>query len=123
MNASELIDKQIAELPDWRGKSMSKLRGLIHLVDPEVTEEWKWSTAAFAHKGMVCALGSFADHIKLNFFQGASLPDPHKLFNAGLEAKASRAIDFFESDEVDERALKELIQSAFTRNIGRRKGP
>jgi len=121
MNASELIDKQIADLPDWRGKLISQLRKLIHESDPEITEEWKWDTAVFTHSGMVCALAPFKDHVKLNFFKGASLADSHKLFNAGLEAKATRAIDFFESDKADESALKDLINSAVIHNLSKKK--
>jgi hypothetical protein len=120
MNATELIDKQIADLPDWRGKLMTKLRQIVHDADPEIIEEWKWSTAVFTHNGMVGALGAFADHIKINFFKGASLLDPHKLFNAGLEAKATRAIDFFEGDTVKEEALKDLIREAVAYNIGKK---
>jgi len=121
MNATELIDQQIADLPDWRGKLMSQLRKLIHESDPEITEEWKWGTAIFTHKGMVCALGTFKDHVKLNFFKGASLADSDKLFNAGFEAKATRAIDFFESDKVNEPALKNLIHSAVVHNSSSKK--
>ncbi len=102
MNASELIDKQIADLADWRGELFTKLRKLIHEADPETTEEWKWDTAVWTHNGMICAVGGFKDHLKINFFQGAALLDPHKLFNAGLEAKKTRAIDFYENDKINE---------------------
>jgi hypothetical protein len=112
MNPTDLIDQHIAEITDWRGAMMAKLRTLIHEVEPEITEEWKWSTPIFSHKGMVCALGAFKDHVKVNFFKGAALPDPKKLFNAGLDAKATRAIDFSEDDKIDEVALKELIRTA-----------
>jgi len=91
---------------------MAKLRRLIHEADPEITEEWKWGTAVFTHKGNVCAIGSFKDHVKLNFFHGAALRDSHGLLNAGLEAKATRAIDFHEGDEVIESDLKDLIREA-----------
>ncbi len=116
MDPSKLIDKQIASLGDWRGKTYTKLRKMIHDVDPEVTEEWKWNTAVFTHEGMVLALGAFKGSVKINFFQGASLPDPHKLFNAGLEAKKTRAVDFHENDKIDEPALKDLIRSAVAYN-------
>ena len=114
MNPSELIDKQIADLPDWRGELLTKIRKFIHEVDPEIVEEWKWDTAIFTHKKMVCAVAGFKDHLKINFFQGAALSDPHKLFNAGLDAKKTRAIDFFEGDKLNESALKDLIHEAAT---------
>lgn len=100
---------------------MTKLRKLIHDADPEIIEEWKWNTPVFTHNGMVCALGAFADHIKINFFKGASLPDPDKLFNAGFEAKATRAIDFFKSDKVDDTALKNLVKTAVSYNSSGKK--
>ncbi len=116
MKPTQLIDKYIAELSDWRGKTMSKLRSLLHEVDPNIVEEWKWGTPIFSHEGMVCALGAFKDHVKINFFQGAALPDPHKLFNAGLDAKKTRAIDISENDKINEPALKDLIRAAVTHN-------
>jgi|SRR4030081_3145661 hypothetical protein len=116
MNPSELIDQQIAELGDWRGEMFGTLRKLIHEADPDITEEWKWSTGVFTHGGMVCAVGAFADHMKINFFQGAALADPQKLFNAGLDAKKTRAIDFYAGDKIDQKALKDLIRSAVDRN-------
>lgn len=116
MNPSERIDKQIAEFADWRGQLLTQLRELIHEVDPDITEEWKWETAVWSHNGLVCAVGSFKKALKMNFFQGASLDDPHKLFNAGLDAKKTRAIDFHEGDTVDESALKELIRAAVAQN-------
>jgi len=120
MNPSKLIDQQIAELADWRGKTLVKLRKIIHDGDPEMTEEWKWNTAVFSHNGLVLAVAAFKGNVKMNFFQGASLLDPHKLFNAGLEAKKTRAIDFHESDKINEPALKELILAAVDHN---RSGP
>ncbi len=116
MDPSKLIDKQIASLGDWRGKTLTKLRKMIHDVDPEVTEEWKWNTAVFTHEGLMLALGPFKGSVKMNFFQGASLPDPHKLFNGGLEAKKTRAIDFHENDKIDEPPLKDLVRSAVAYN-------
>jgi hypothetical protein len=94
------------------------MRQLIHDADPEIVEEWKWDTPVFSHAGHVCAIGAFKDHVKLNFFKGASLADPDGLFNAGLEAKTSRAIDLTEGDRVDEDALKRLIRTAIARNLG-----
>jgi len=116
MNASKLIDKQIADLADWRGKVFTQLRKLINAADPDIIEDWKWNTAVWNHDGMVCAVGGFKDHVKVNFFKGAFVEDPHGLFNAGLEAKATRAIDFHEGDKIDEPALKNLVRSAVAYN-------
>jgi hypothetical protein len=116
MPPTEHIDKQIADLPDWRGKLLARLRQLIMETDPDISEEWKWDTAVWSHKGNVLAAGAFKDHLKINFFKGASLADPNHLFNAGLEAKATRAIDFGENDPIDESALKELIRAAVAYN-------
>jgi hypothetical protein len=121
VQASEHIDQQISACADWRGALLARLRRLIHEADPEIAEEWKWETAVFAHKGNVCALAPFKDHVKLNFFYGATLPDPDGLFNAGLEAKASRAIDFAPDDAVNEPALRVLIQAAVARNASKKK--
>lgn len=112
MNPADLIDQEIAKLNDWRGSLISQVRKIIHEVDPEIVEEWKWSVPVFSHNGQICALGSFKDHIKINFFKGASLPDPNKLFNSGLEAKKSRGIDLYEGDKLDESAFRGLLQSA-----------
>jgi hypothetical protein len=117
LNASQLITNQIAGLGDWRGKMLARLRLLILDAVPGITEEWKWDTAVWAHKGMICAAGVFKDHVKLNFFKGASLQDPQGLFNAGLDAKASRAIDINEGDAIDEPALKDLVRAAATQNL------
>lgn len=89
MQPSELIDKQISDLPDWRGQLMARLRILIYQADPDLTEDWKWNTPVWSSNGTVCAIAAFKDHLKINFFKGASLPDPHALFNSGLEAKTS----------------------------------
>lgn len=121
MTPSQQITHHIAELADWRGQTMARLRKLILEADPHITEEWKWDTPVFAHKGNVVALGAFKDVIKLNFFKGASLNDPHGLFNAGLEAKASRAIDLREGDAINESALKDLIRAAVALNTAGRK--
>jgi|SRR6266571_609888 hypothetical protein len=118
MNPSERIDTQIAELADWRGHMVARLRKLIHDADPDITEEWKWETAVWSHQGLVCSAGAFKQTVKMNFFQGALLEDPQKLFNAGLDAKKTRAIDFHEGDAVDESALKELIRAAVAHNVG-----
>lgn len=116
MNATKLIDKQIAELEDWRGNMFARLRRLIKSADPGLIEDWKWNTAVWIHGGMVCAVGAFRDHVKVNFFKGAYLKDSQGLFNAGLEAKANRAIDFREGDKIDELALKNLVRAAVAHN-------
>lgn len=118
MNASERIDKQIAELADWRGQMVARLRKLILEADPGITEEWKWDTAVWSHQGLVRSAGAFKKAVKLNFLQGASLEDPHTLLNAGLDAKKTRSIDFLEGDAVDESALKDLIRAAVAYNVG-----
>ncbi|MGQ0601635.1 MAG: DUF1801 domain-containing protein [Anaerolineales bacterium] len=116
MTPSQRISNQIAELADWRGKMLARLRKLILEADPGITEEWKWDTPVWSHNGNVIAAGAFKDHVKVNFFKGASLRDLHGLFNAGLEAKATRAIDLHEGDKVNEAALKELIRAAVAHN-------
>jgi hypothetical protein len=119
-DASKLIDEQIADLPDWRGETLARLRKIIRDTDPEITEEWKWGTAVWSHNGLVLAAGAFKGTLKVNFFQGASLQDPKKLFNAGLDAKKTRAIDFHENDKINEAALRDLIRAAIALNsIGR----
>jgi len=118
--ASRLIDERIAELGDWRGTLMGRLRAIINQADSSLKEEWKWETAVWTSKGNVVGMGAFKQGVKLNFFKGASLPDPHKLFNAGLEAKASRAIDFAEGSRIDEAALRDLVRAAVAENAGKR---
>lgn len=112
LTASQHIDNYIQELGDWRGKTLTRLRRLVREAAPEITEEWKWDTPVWSYKGNVVAGGVFKDHVKLNFFKGASLEDPQGLFNAGLDAKTSRGIDFQEGSQIDEPALKELIRAA-----------
>lgn len=115
-NAAQQIDTYIQGMDDWRGMMIARLRKLILDAAPELTEEWKWDTPVWSHKGNVVAAGVFKDHVKLNFFKGASLEDPRGLFNAGLEAKATRAIDLAEGEEINESALKELVRSAVAYN-------
>jgi hypothetical protein len=112
-----MISKQFEELGDWRGKLLMQLRRLIHEAAPDITEEWKWDSAVWTYKGMLCSAGPFKDHVKLNFFKGASLKDPKGLFNAGLEAKTTRAIDFSEGDRIDEPGVKDLIREAVAFNL------
>jgi hypothetical protein len=122
LTASKHIEGYIRELGDWRGNLLARLRKLILEAAPELTEEWKWDTPVWAYKGNVVAGGIFQDHVKLNFFKGASLDDPKGLFNSGLEAKATRAIDFGEDDEIDESALQDLVRAAVAyNNIGGKK--
>jgi len=122
LTPSQHIDNHIKELGDWRGKLLTRLRKLILETAPEITEEWKWDTPVWAYKGNVVAGGVFKDHVKLNFFKGASLDDPKGLFNAGLDAKATRAIDFSEDAQIDEPALQELVRAAVSYNmVGDRK--
>jgi hypothetical protein len=116
MNPSENIDKQITNTPGWKGEMLKKLRKLIHEANPEIIEEWKWDVPVFTKNGMVCAISAFKDHVKINFFKGSQLKDPHKLINAGLESKKNKAIDFAENDKVDEGKIKDLIKEAVNLN-------
>lgn len=118
---AQRITDYIAELGGWRGAWLTELRALIREVTPEIVEEWKWGTPVWSHGGNVVAAGAFKDHVKLNFFKGAALDDPAGLFNAGLEAKASRAIDMREGDAVDAQALRALIAAAVALNSGERR--
>ena len=116
---SQHISNYIAELSDWRGEMLARLRELVLEVASDITEEWKWDTPVWSQKGNLLAVAAFKDHVKLNFFKGASLDDPQGLFNAGLEAKTTRAIDLNEGDSIDESALKELIRAAVAYNTSR----
>jgi len=115
-DASKRIDQHIQSLGDWRGEMMAKLRKVITSADSSLAEEWKWETPVFSSNGNVVALGAFKEGLKINFFKGASLPDPHHLFNGGLDAKTSRTIDLKEGDRIDEPALKELVRAAVAKN-------
>jgi hypothetical protein len=115
--ASELIDKKIAELGDWRGETLSRMRKLIKEADPDVVEEWKWmGTPVWSHDGIICTGESYKSAVKLTFAKGASLKDPSRLFNASLDGNTRRAIDIHEGEEVDEAAFKMLIGAAVTLN-------
>lgn len=116
LTASQQIDNYITGIDDWRGKLVARLRKLILDAAPELVEEWKWDTPVWSHKGNVVAAGVFKDHVKLNFFKGASLDDPKGLFNAGLEAKATRAIDIAEGGKINDAALKDLVRTAVAYN-------
>jgi hypothetical protein len=117
MTPSHLITQQITELTDWRGKRLARLRKLILTSAPGITEEWKWGSAVWTYQGLICSGGVFKDHVKMHFFKGAFLKDPKHLFNAGLDGKTMRAIDFTEGDKIDEPALKELVRSAVVYNV------
>ena len=111
-SASKLIDRRIAELGDWRGKTLQRVREVIKKADPEIVEEWKWETPVWSHDGLVCTGEAYKKTVKLTFAKGASLKDPARLFNSSLEGKVRRAIDIREGDKVDEAALKDLIRAA-----------
>src|SRR3954449_2744565 len=121
---SRLIDERIEELGDWRGATLSHLRGLIKQADPEVVEEWKWvkpssgGTAVWSHDGGICTGEVYKDKVKLTFFKGASLDDPSSLFNSSLEGNVRRAIDVHEGERLDEEAFKALIRTAVALNSG-----
>jgi hypothetical protein len=113
MNPSERIDKLIARLADWRGKTLASIRKTILEADPEIIEEWKWmGSPVWSRDGIIAVATTLKDKMKLTFSHGASLPDPDKLFNATLGGGTWRAIDFFEGDKINERALKNLIRAA-----------
>ncbi len=115
---SELIDARIEELGDWRGETLAKVRSLVKQADPEVVEEWKWrGIPVWYHDGMICTGETYKSHVKVTFAKGASLEDPSGLFNSSLEGNVRRAIDFHEGDEIDEKALKELIRAAVALNM------
>jgi hypothetical protein len=123
---SKNITKRIQELGDWRGKTIARVRQLIHDADPEIQEEWKWAkpssagTPVWSHDGGVCTGESYKQVVKLTFFRGASLQDPQKLFNSSLEGHMRRAIDIREGEKLNEAAFKELIQSAVAANSAAR---
>jgi hypothetical protein len=121
MKSSEQITNYIDGLGDWRGKILAQLRKLILDAAPGIVEEWKWNTPVWSYNKNVVAVGAFQDHVKVNFFQGASLNDPQGLFNAGLEAKTTRAIDVYKGDVINEAALTELIRAAVALNGARPK--
>jgi hypothetical protein len=122
MNASERIDQLIAELTDWRGQTFASVRKTILEADREIIEEWKWmGSPVWSRDGIIAVANAHKGKVKLTFDRGASLPDPDKLFNAGLEGNARRAIDFFEGDKVNERALKDLVRAAIAYNQAKKK--
>jgi hypothetical protein len=122
-SASAAIDQKIKDLGDWRGKTLAKVRTLIHAADPEIVEEWKWAkatnpgTPVFSHAGIVCTGETYKDHVKLTFAKGASLIDPSRLFNSSLDGNVRRAIDIHEGDKINEPAFKNLIRAAVALNV------
>jgi hypothetical protein len=122
-NASKLIDERIAELGDWRGKTLSEVRGIIKEADPDIVEEWKWvkpttpGTPVWSHNGGICTGETYKNVVKLTFFKGAALSDPSGLFNSSLDGKVRRAIDIKENDKIEEAALKNLIREAVELNL------
>jgi hypothetical protein len=123
-SASDLISKRIAELGDWRGKTLSRMRKLIQEADPEVVEEWKWmGTPVWSHDGILCTGESYKNVVKLTFAKGASLKDPGRLFNSSLDGRVRRAIDIHEREEVDASAFKALVRQAVALNSSGRAKP
>ncbi len=128
-SASALIDEKIEGLGDWRGKTLAKVREIVHKADPEIVEEWKWvkptnpGTPVFSHGGIVCTGETYKNVVKMTFAKGAALKDPAGLFNSSLDGNVRRAIDIHEGDTVDEVALKDLIRAAVALNLKRRNKP
>jgi hypothetical protein len=117
-SASASIDKKINELADWRGKTLAKVREIIHQADPEIVEEWKWmGTPVFSHGGIICTGETYKNVVKMTFAKGAALKDPSGLFNSSLEGNVRRAIDIHEGDKINEAALKDLIRAAVALNL------
>jgi len=117
LSASELISKRIADLGDWRGETLKRMRKFIKDADPDVVEEWKWmGTPVFSHDGIICTSESYKDKVKLTFAKGAFLSDPAKLFNSSLDGNMRRAIDIFEAGKIDGTAFKALIREAVALN-------
>jgi hypothetical protein len=113
---SQLIDARIAELGDWRGETLARVRALIKQADPEVTEEWKWKNPVWSHDGIICTGEAYKDKVKMTFAKGASLDDPAGLFNSSLGGNTRRAIDIEEGEQIDAEALKDLIREAVALN-------
>ena len=118
-NPAEKIEARIAELGDWRGKALARMRVLIKQADPKVVEEWKWNTPVWSHGGIICTGETYKNYVKLTFAKGAALKDPARLFNASLEGNMRRAIDIREGDTIDEKALQALIRAAVALNTSK----
>jgi hypothetical protein len=123
ISASASIDEKIKGLGDWRGKTLAKVRDIIHKADPEIVEEWKWvkattpGTPVFSHDGIVCTGETYKNVVKMTFAKGAALKDPSGLFNSSLDGNVRRAIDIHEGDKIDEAALKDLVRAAVALNL------
>ena len=113
---SQLIEARIAELGDWRGETLRRIRALIREADPDVVEEWKWAVPVWSHAGIICTGESYKKAVKLTFAKGAALEDPSGLFNSSLEGNTRRAIDFHEAEKIDEKAFKALFREAVKHN-------
>jgi len=122
-SAAALIDEKINELADWRGKTLARVRGIIHEADPEIVEEWKWGTAAWSKGSVICTGETYKNVVKMTFPKGASLKDPSGLFNSSLDGNVRRAIDIHEGDKIDEAALKDLIRAAVALNLNAKSKP
>jgi hypothetical protein len=121
-SASELISERIAELDDWRGETLGRIRALIKQADPDILEEWKWrGTPVWSHDGIVCTGETYKSYVKMTFAKGASLKDPSGLFNSSLDGNTRRAIDIHEGEKIDAPALKALIRAAVALNVGAKK--
>ena len=126
-SASELIERKIVELDDWRGETLSRMRTLIREADPDVVEEWKWAKATspgvpvWSHGGIICTGETYKSVVKMTFAKGASLKDPAKLFNSSLEGNTRRAIDFHEGEKINAKALKTLLRAAVALNTSKAK--
>jgi hypothetical protein len=117
-SASALIDEKIKELGDWRGKTLAKVRAIVHEADPEILEEWKWrGTPVWSHGGIICTGETYKNVVKMTFAKGAALKDLSGLFNSSLDGNVRRAIDIHEDDKVDQAALKDLIRAAVALNL------
>jgi hypothetical protein len=123
-SASAFIDEKIKQLGDWRGKTLARVREIVHQADPEIVEEWKWrGTPVWSHGGIVCTGETYKNVVKMTFAKGAALKDPSGLFNSSLDGNVRRAIDIHESDEVDDAALKDLIRAAVALNLKAKSKP
>jgi hypothetical protein len=123
-SASALIDEKIKELGDWRGKTLAKVRKIIHDADPEIVEEWKWmGTPVFSHGGIICTGETYKNVVKMTFAKGAALDDPSGLFNSSLDGNVRRAIDIHEGEKINETALKNLIRAAVAHNLKAKSKP
>jgi hypothetical protein len=119
MTPAKQIDVYISSLPEWQSALVAQFRAIVIAVKPEITEEWKWSTPVWSHNGLVCACGVFKDHLRLNFFQGARLPEFKAIFNSGLDAKVSRGVVLKQGDILDTAGLSRLISAATALNISK----